>query len=508
MIVATLLVGAVLRLREYAADRSLWLDESFLAVNLLRRGFGSIFGVLDFNQGAAPGFLLLEKTAASIQPGEQMLRVAPLLFGLASLVLVAALAHRVSAPAAAPVACVLTALAPGLVYYSNEVKQYSADVAACLALTLAAVVLSERATRRGAVLAALGGVAAIAVSQAAVMAAGGIGCVLVAQRLVERRRPDLPTSLVVAAWAAAAAGVLSQALRTTQGVLRSYVHSDAFVGSGAGGSVTNSFTILPTRLAGDLGLPTGGGGFRLVTEPACLLAAIGFVALARRRPWRALLVVAPVAVTYAVSLGHRYPVSGRTVLFLVPAAAICLAEAAALPLRLRGRRAGPAVAALLLALPLQAAVRADAHTFVHPTRREELRPLLAHVAPLARTGDRLYVVYSAQYALAYYALCGCATDLLPWRFVQARAGSGQWAPALRSTQGVAVQPYLGEDDNAYLELVKTLAPGRTWVLLAHTSDDAERRFFFGPFLDAFARRGRRLAAVAAPGAEAVLFDLR
>src|SRR5438067_470214 len=55
------LLAVLLRVAQYLANRSLWLDEASLALNVLNRGFSSLTGELDFNQGAPVGFLFAEK---------------------------------------------------------------------------------------------------------------------------------------------------------------------------------------------------------------------------------------------------------------------------------------------------------------------------------------------------------------------------------------------------------------------------------------------------------------
>src|SRR4051794_40627579 len=63
---ALVAVGALLRLREYAADRSLWRDEASLVHNILHRGWLGFDHPLDFNQGTPPGFFVIEHGVASI----------------------------------------------------------------------------------------------------------------------------------------------------------------------------------------------------------------------------------------------------------------------------------------------------------------------------------------------------------------------------------------------------------------------------------------------------------
>ena len=62
---AFIALGIGLRLAQYLHNESLWLDEAFLALNLQNRSLGQLFGVLDYNQAAPPGYLFLEKVLAS-----------------------------------------------------------------------------------------------------------------------------------------------------------------------------------------------------------------------------------------------------------------------------------------------------------------------------------------------------------------------------------------------------------------------------------------------------------
>ncbi|HXU32187.1 MAG TPA: hypothetical protein VN851_16580 [Thermoanaerobaculia bacterium] len=53
-----ILLGVALRLWQYLANPSLWVDEAALARNVLDRSVPGLFGALDYGQIAPPGFLL------------------------------------------------------------------------------------------------------------------------------------------------------------------------------------------------------------------------------------------------------------------------------------------------------------------------------------------------------------------------------------------------------------------------------------------------------------------
>ncbi len=127
MIVAA---GAALRLIQYAYNRSIWLDEACLALNILERDYYGLLQPLEAGQVAPILFLWLEKAMTLLLGNnEWALKVIPLLSSLAALVLIHPLARRLTGSAtAAWMTLVLFALSPMLLRYTTEVKQYSTDV--------------------------------------------------------------------------------------------------------------------------------------------------------------------------------------------------------------------------------------------------------------------------------------------------------------------------------------------------------------------------------------------
>jgi len=157
-----LILGIVLRLRQYLFNRSLWLDESMLSLNIVRRSAAELLKLLDYAQTAPLGFLWLEKLAVHyFGTGELALRLVPLLCGIASVALFALLARKLLPPSAVAIAVGLFSVSEPLIYYSSEVKQYSTDVAFALILCLAAIPLFEASSRISGVLSisAAGGIA-------------------------------------------------------------------------------------------------------------------------------------------------------------------------------------------------------------------------------------------------------------------------------------------------------------------------------------------------------------
>src|ERR1700730_12530170 len=173
--------GVLLRLTQYLSNRSLWLDEANLALNIVSRSFLQLPKPLDNNQGAPIGFLMLERSAVQLfGPGEYALRLFPFLCGLISLLLFHRLARQSVTPKAVPIALGLFATSAPLIYYSSEVKQYSGDVAIALVLWSAAMYYAScRLTLGRVVLFGILGAVSVWFSHPATFVLAGIGISLV-----------------------------------------------------------------------------------------------------------------------------------------------------------------------------------------------------------------------------------------------------------------------------------------------------------------------------------------
>jgi hypothetical protein len=449
-----LATGAVLRIAPFALDRSLWLDEAKLALNVLDRSPAQLFQPLDHDQAAPVGFLLLEKLAVgSFGDGERALRIVPLLAGLASLWLVYAVARRWLTAAESLLALALFALAQPLVYYASEVKQYSTDVLVALVLLWAAGRATESRSSPAPWILVPAGMVGVWLSHPAIFVAAGAGLTLAlsAWRRGKRRRAALFAG-VAAAWAAS---FLAQYVL----VLRRSDPKGFLVQFWAEG-----FPPLPPRSPADLLWPVE-TFFGFFTDPAGLrfagLAATALI-LGCWRWWRSdrnalALLLSPFVFTLLACLVRRYPfptsgsidsypLAGRPVLFLVPAALILVASGLGWLARAedRERRAVGSVMAgfLLLSLAVDA-VRRPAYAI----RLHELRPLVEMMARQAQPGDAVVLNTRAVTVFRYYV-----------RRLQAR--------------GVASLPVLelpGTNRwDAYEAQLGALPGGaRVWVLYAH-----------------------------------------
>lgn len=481
-------VGVALRVGALLDGRSLWMDEALLAWNTCGRSFAGLLRPLDLNQAAPIGFLMAEHLAVvALGPTEVALRLVPCLASIAALGLVYRICRANLDAEAAAFGVALAALAPALISYGAEAKQYAVDAAAALLVVdVAAAVLREGPSARRLARLAAAGAAAVWFSHPAVFVLAGAGPTVFVH-LARRRQPRAMAAMVGvgACWAASFLVNYALSLRSVQanGFLNDFWQF--------------AFLPFPPRTPGDVRtylsafLGLFDTMFRYARFPgpipvqaAAVAAALawlaGVVALARRGSGGLLaLLLAPLAVATVAAMGQKYPLRGRMVLFDVGLNVVVIAAGVAAALRTsdgRGRALGRAFAAGLLLL---AAVR-DAPGVLRRPRPYGTRAVLEQVARSARPGDPIVVDFSAEPAWNFYRASGRIAGLDRLRTVD--PGTGEWPPG----------PLKGLP--------------RAWVLVethSEVPDVRERRLM--ALLD---RSGHRLESIAVPGAHADLYDMR
>ncbi len=475
-----LALGAYVRLFQWNAARSLWLDEALIARSLVSRGYVELVAEPLQGEQAAP-VLWLWASRLSIDlfgDHERALRVVPLIGGLAALVLGWLLARRLLPAVLVPVAVALMVLSPTLLYFSNEVKPYSVDVAVVLALVLLALRIPRGSgPGRPVQVLALAGSIAVWASFASVFALTGlsIAIVLGALRAGGLRRAVL-TALVLSAW------VLSLGVAYVAVLHRL---SDSQVLSGFWGyTFPDRAADLPTwllRRAVDL----SDDPLELRVWPiALLLLAFGTYRLWRyeRRSWLLATAAVPVAVVAAAL--SAYPFASRLALWTVPLAAIALA--AVLPHHLQSGRAlmAGAAALTLVAAPAAASSLRQTHEVLHV---EELRPVMEQLQVSMRPDDLVLVDIPAK---------------APYDFYTGLTGLGRDGVILFAT----TEEVGGRCNDPAALLTGRFARQRVWVVFGHQLADTGRLGTRGDMLARIGDVSNVRQTIVRDGAKAVLFD--
>jgi 4-amino-4-deoxy-L-arabinose transferase-like glycosyltransferase len=424
---ALIAIGVALRLWEFAARRSLWNDETTIALNIASRSFGELLSPLDLGQAAPPLFLLLTKAATeAFGVNEWALRLPSFMGGVLLLPLFAAVARRVLAGRAATLAVALVALAPGLVYYSNEVKPYGLDAFLTCALLWTILRFRDRPSGLNATTTAAAGVLAVWMSYPAIFVLAAVGLAMVIADVRSDPRVRVSASIAIGASWLASFG-LAYSMTYQQ------VSADTYMRRFWSASFLFASPRPLSRLAEVVGGPMSGtfldrDFFTFLPEAvrlgvlACMLILLlmGIVALYRHQgAVRALFVVGPMAMAGAAYLLGRYPVALRLLIFAAPLAALLVAAGVRAVSRSFGTGMFAATAAALL-LP------ASYHAVLQvrdPWRRlEQPRPVILALAErLAREPEPVWLAPGAAGSWVFYTTEWSAPDTARLRHLMRHA---------------------------------------------------------------------------------------
>ena len=488
--------GIVLRLVPYLVNRSLWLDESMLALNIIHRSFAELLRPLDFNQGAPLGFLMMERLAVSLfGTGEYALRLFPLVCGVVSLFLFYRLSERCLSPKARLVGISLFAVTGPLIYYSSEVKPYANDVGVAILLSLAAMhYLPRKLTARRLAVLGFVGAASIWFSHPAVFVLAGIAVTFLffGTEAQERNARMARLGVLFSLWGASFAVCYFLVLRhlsSNQSLLIDW--SAAFVPwpfLSVDAAKWFAITFVDV-FRSPLGLALGG-------LAALCLAAGGAFMFSRKRKELCVLLL-PVCFTLIAAALHKYPFSGRMILFTVPALVPLIAEGAEqIRRQIAGKSAfaGACVIGLLFVHPVLFSTyhvfRPNAESLplgvdaagvpagVGHTR-EEIRPVMEYIRQHRQAGDVLYVFDAAKPAFLYYAP-KYHLDEMDHVFGHAWGWTQHW------------EDYESDFD-------QLSGKGRVWLLFSHLHDQEKFLVFLAD------KRGIKLDAFKSVGAEVYLY---
>jgi hypothetical protein len=484
--------GVAFRLAQFLSNRSFHLDEALFARNLCERSFAGLTRPLGLNQAAAVGFLWMVKASeAAFGCNEYALRLVPLVAGLLLLAMIYPLTRRLFGPRAAVLATAVVAVAPFLVYYSAEAKQYELDATFAAAVLLVGAWYAERPRSRWR-LATLGGlgVAAIFCSHPAIFVLAGTGLWLLTVAPVrEDARVRLGAALVAALWAATFVANYLAFMRpySKNSMLNDYWQY-AFVNFPPRG-VADAWQYLSIVIGIFETLfgthaPADATGQR-VAMLAAALAAFGTLCAARENRRTLIPLLAPFGIAFLAAALHRYPVRDRLIAFSLPGFAILIArglDELTPPPSSRARGFGAIAAACLLGLPLLYGV----NSLLRPPVREEVRASLDYLAEHVEPGDAVFAHYEAQFIFDFYNGHRPGESPQPVETIVLKA------------------PMVPPDE--VIPLIDRALGRRAWLVLSHThgvEEENEGAFLLGLFHD----RGRLVDKVRFPGAVIYQFEM-
>lgn len=489
---ASLVLGVVLRTREWLFDKSLWLDEITLTNQLDSRTFAGLIRPLGGDQGGPLGWLWAEKASIEVFGVHELaLRLPAWLASLVALGVFPLVARRLTGQIATPAATFLVATSPVLIYYAAETKQYSSDTAcALLAILATTLLLGARPGWRSAALWGLVSGVLAWCSQPTILVVAACAAALVLRWL--RNGPVLvrlaPGMLVLGVSLGAEYLLTLRQLAANQ-TLETFWQK-------YGGYPPAQATVL-----GDLRWVAGAArnfsqGFAQYEVPVLVLvlAIGGLVTMARRHPWPAVLVLLVGLTAVAAAVTKHYPLAHRLALYLLPLLVVLLCAglenvsaapgSAMLPRRWRVITGG--AAALALVVTTLPAVTTGISKLWHPDETTAGRQALQFVADHQLSSDAVLIDQWGTTISSFYG---------------PRLG-------VRPTGLVAMQPSGGAPCAANPLAALAAGRARVWlVLLHHPSNEPPDRNAI--YASQFAARATELMAFAGPGnTAAYLFDLR
>lgn len=130
LLMGIIIIGVAFSVIQFLYNRSLWLDEAYLALNIIDRNFLELLQPLHYEQVAPILFLYFEKLATIIfGPSEYALRIFPLLSYWGAFYFFYRIIKSLKLNIYATALSLLLFIFNGtIIYYSSEVKQYITDV--------------------------------------------------------------------------------------------------------------------------------------------------------------------------------------------------------------------------------------------------------------------------------------------------------------------------------------------------------------------------------------------
>lgn len=390
--------GIVLYARQYLFNRSLWLDEARISLNIIRFGIPEyLHQPLPYQSQVAPfGFCVIEKILVCLLgPKEYVLRLFPFICGVISLWLFSRMAKIYLQRAYAALAMFAFTITPSLIYFSSEVKPYYSDVTMTLiAYLVIAQVCSKELTRSRAIIVGFLGAIMIWFSFPIIFVLLGIGAALLLSNVVKKDlTKTLKLGLIMSFWLVIFFFHYIVVLRNTAQIIQIEV-SDRILQRGY-----ISF-LSPISWLDVFN--------RMFKYPFCIsryhwIAGICFLfgsySFFREDREKLLLLIFPFLFIFLASGLHKYPFMGKFVLFLVPVFLLMIVNGIRTIALKTWMINGVLLSVVLFSWPFLSAWNG----LIKPEGREEIRPVIAYIKSHKQPEDKIYLYYLSEAAFEYYA---------------------------------------------------------------------------------------------------------
>jgi len=401
-IVVFMIIGIYLRISYYLENRSLWLDELFLAVNIVNRSFLELLEPLDHNQGSPLGFLFVIKSIATLFGNDDyILRLFPLFSGLASIPLMYCVSKRYHKTSIAHIFTVgLFVFSERLIYYSTELKQYSTDVFVILLLLLISdIYINGEDNLRNAILFGIVGFICLLLSHPSLILLSSIALTLGVSYLRKKSKKQLwRLGLMGIPWFLSFILIYKLQLKfLSSNIFLLDFWSDYFMPfplwEGCNWfratmiEFVNNYANLPANIVT--------AGFLL----------LGFVSYFQRDLKSFSIILSPFLLTLLLSALKLYPFGNRLLLFAVPLVYLLLAggiEWLYLRIKENNKYLTIVLTVLLGFYFIYPQIKIAYTNWISPPFIEHIKPIMSYLEENRKNSDKIYVYYGARPALKYY----------------------------------------------------------------------------------------------------------
>lgn len=393
------ILGLVLAVIQFVINKSLWLDEAALAINILTRDFGDLLNPLDNRQMAPIGFLLIERFFTLVfGNNDHALRIFPLLSFIASAYLIFRLSILlIKRTDAALLATAIFTLSGQMLYFATEVKQYMPEVMASL-LMIFLIAQKLKTGKPSHLILAISGIATLLVSHTVtiVIFCAGAYYILRAIRMKREYHTVLPFIAIGAAFIAYYLAFLNQ--HPAQQFMTGF-WNEAFMPRNVFSAEWLHF-IFQTAIIVSKNIIQNPAAAVIV--PFIILGGLARI-LTQRDFTAAWLLCAPILLHLILSALHLYPVWGRFVLYATPLLMILAAAGLTFAVdRIAKKSPRPQLAAVWI-MTIGLIVSGISAL---PIEREEILEGIRYIEKKRQPAEQVYVYTGAVLSARYYALTG------------------------------------------------------------------------------------------------------
>lgn len=402
-----IIFGIIIRLIQYISNRSLWADESVLALNIVNRSYTELTQPLDYDQVAPIGFLWIEKLLVNLLGNNEFaLRLFPLMAGILSLFIFAIVARRYLNNFGRIIAILLFSTLSPIVYYSTEVKQYSTDILIGLFLCyLLAPYGREKLTRSQIITKSLLVAICLWFSHPAIFIFAAMVLVNLFDYIINKNTDQFKQKLLVyisglVSFVVLYFGFLNRA-NDNQTLFDSW--GDAFPNHPF--DIIWYFDAFGKFFYKPLGFEYYKiFGFTINLDAiAIALFVFGCFCYFHKNKIIFYTLLFPLLTTFAAAALHLYPFRNRVVLFLVPFFLIAIAQGIIWLLSKKLHRLIKIFLAGLIILAIAAPVVESSTIYIKPQQREEIKEVIEYIQQTEQPQDILYIYQRGIYQFLYYA---------------------------------------------------------------------------------------------------------